>query len=874
MKKKAEKWMCMLLSAVMCFGSPCMTAFAEEAEEAAEMPPMISFDKTFIELESSETPVETQLTLNSTSEIEGTIAAQDITLSGAFRDMTVENISHDENTVNLTLSGVPDLTREYQGLQPVGTLEISGAPFGTEEPLEAGVTILPQIETDEHAAPGFWPYFDAMIENEDTFEMHIVLLPASGEFSEEFSECDVSFDMDMKKAEITSFQKSEACCELIASVPKYKLAEGEETYSYTGSVILSEGSMVNAAGEVNEEEISVTRKFAPETTGRDLSMSDIDAIKGIVGGFGNTTLGTIGGILSGGATAYNAAWTVLGLCGVVPTDRSRHAEIMNKLDEIHNSVTEVNDNVLYCQNLLHSHTLMLRKLGVKMDTYYVAGFNTQMTGMISTMDKIERALQDPDNLPLIESAVEEVCAQYQVPAEGSDRDMDFDEVGDGSLGDGSYVEDIPGDEAAPAPVPEEYYDFTETEPSADTVEPADAVNGDFTDDLLTSETGDGDDLTGEPEEPEPVSIDQILQDYQMRRFQWALDEKLQAIHQSPRKTIGDLVQDLEEQYSKNVIGFFETEGDANPINAYINLHAQKDNFTTTSLAEKVLYAEEIKYQLARAVMLLEVLDGYSSHIEERKRLDNAFFPDPAEGAFSLDRDPWCYVMNSYVKLSGGEISAVYYPMKVTTKGNTPVRITILDEGKVMEFADRMGERTCAEELEKARFTASRMYAYTLFSEDALQKGVEWNKKYQKTNVQHAGLTFEYEVAGCKHGAKRFPMYIEGRYNTGGLLNDCSYLGTGWRRPCFPDNLMRWRDEEIVCFAIISRGFGWNDTGSTGNKGYSVDVTYCNYQQEFQTALENEGYKGWAPIYPKHFLFKVDYAGNKIDYDKYITYSSK
>ena len=36
MKKKAEKWMCMLLSAVMCFGSPCMTAFAEEAEEAAQ----------------------------------------------------------------------------------------------------------------------------------------------------------------------------------------------------------------------------------------------------------------------------------------------------------------------------------------------------------------------------------------------------------------------------------------------------------------------------------------------------------------------------------------------------------------------------------------------------------------------------------------------------------------------------------------------------------------------------------------------------------------------------------------------------------------------------------------------------------------------
>lgn len=106
----------MALSAVMCFSSTCMTAFAEEAEEAVETSPMINFDKSFIELESSETSVKTELTLNSTSEIEGTIEAQDITLSGAFKDMTVGSISNDEETISLTLAGVPDLTREYQGL--------------------------------------------------------------------------------------------------------------------------------------------------------------------------------------------------------------------------------------------------------------------------------------------------------------------------------------------------------------------------------------------------------------------------------------------------------------------------------------------------------------------------------------------------------------------------------------------------------------------------------------------------------------------------------------------------------------------------------------------------------------------------------------
>ena len=133
-------------------------------------------------------------------------------------------------------------------------------------------------------------------------------------------------------------------CELIASIPKYKLSEGEETYSYMGSVILSEGSMVNAAGEVNEEEMSVTREFSPETTGRDnLSMADINTIKGIVGGFGNTAWGTIGGVMSGGSSAFSAAWTVLGFCGVVPTDSSRHSEVMNKLDVIHKSVKEVDE---------------------------------------------------------------------------------------------------------------------------------------------------------------------------------------------------------------------------------------------------------------------------------------------------------------------------------------------------------------------------------------------------------------------------------------------------------------------------------------------------------------------------------------------------
>ena len=539
--------------------------------------------------------------------------------------------------------------------------------------------------------------------------MHITLLPASGEFTEEFSEYDISFDMDMKKAKITSFKKSDAYCELIASIPKYKLSEGEETYSYMGSVILSEGSMVNAAGEVNEEEMSVTREFSPETTGRDnLSMADINTIKGIVGGFGNTAWGTIGGVMSGGSSAFSAAWTVLGFCGVVPTDSSRHSEVMNKLDVIHKSVKEVDENVKYCQRLLLDHSKMLRTMGVKIDTYYVAGFNTQMTGMITTMNKIEAALQNKQNLPLIEAAVEEVCAQYQIPTEGSDRDMDFDELGDGSLGDGSYVEDMFGDEAAPAPVPEEYYDNTETTPAVDTVDTAEAVAEDLADDLLSSGTEEGEDLTGEPEEPEPLWTDRVLDDDEMLALQWTLDEKLQAIHQSPGTTIGELVKSLEKQYSEHVIGYFETDGDANPIKAYINLHAQKDNFSTTSLAEKVLYAEEIKYQLARAVTLLQVLDGASSHTEEEDRFRRAFFPDPTEGAVNLAGDPWCYVMNSYVELSAGEITAIYYPMKRTKKNDTPVRINILDNAQVIDFVERMNDRTCAEELDKAGFYRYRI----------------------------------------------------------------------------------------------------------------------------------------------------------------------
>ena len=104
----------------------------------------------------------------------------------------------------------------------------SGAVFASETEPETEI----ETETDTEAVPGdedvttnFWPCFDGVLDNKDTWEMHIILMPVGGEFAEDFTESAASLSEDFETAELTSFKENNGNYEIIVSVPKEKEEE-------------------------------------------------------------------------------------------------------------------------------------------------------------------------------------------------------------------------------------------------------------------------------------------------------------------------------------------------------------------------------------------------------------------------------------------------------------------------------------------------------------------------------------------------------------------------------------------------------------------------------------------------------------------------
>lgn len=75
--------------------------------------------------------------------------------------------------------------------------EISETEIETETETEA-------VPGDEDVTTNFWPYFDGVLNNKDTWEMHIILMPVGGEFADDFTVSAVSFSEDFETAELTS----------------------------------------------------------------------------------------------------------------------------------------------------------------------------------------------------------------------------------------------------------------------------------------------------------------------------------------------------------------------------------------------------------------------------------------------------------------------------------------------------------------------------------------------------------------------------------------------------------------------------------------------------------------------------------------------
>ncbi len=210
------------------------------------------------------------------------------------------------------------------------------------------------------ATADFYPVFDYASEEGDTFEYTLILYANNGTFADELKEDMISFSDDFKDATISSIDRtSDTTAEIIFAIPSN--GEKLEDASVTGTVTLSADALVNSWGSAAVE-CSYTRIYTSEEMGRGsdllsfdysavgtLTTGDIDTIQQIVGGLGNTTIGSITTGLSIASTVFSVGKTILEMTGVIESfenkvDR-RFNEITGQLQHMQLDVTEIKDTV-------------------------------------------------------------------------------------------------------------------------------------------------------------------------------------------------------------------------------------------------------------------------------------------------------------------------------------------------------------------------------------------------------------------------------------------------------------------------------------------------------------------------------------------------
>ena len=226
-------------------------------------------------------------------------------------------------------------------------------------------------------------------------------------------------------------------------------------------------------------------------------------------------------------------------------------------------------------------------------------------------------------------------------------------------------------------------------------------------------------------------------------------------------TIGSLVSKLRDRYDAVAGYFIGITDESNPINAYCNMHSDLDNFATTSLDEKKLYGAEIEYQLNRAVLLMSALDGYDETETKRDELARCVFPNVEVPKVTYkevngQKYPYCYLMNSFVGISGDVYNEIGEPMR-NKKFN---ELVFLSNADATEFANRMHGRTLEEELRLAGMPGldEAMNTQTNFPDIAQHAygDIGW-----PANKNYMGIAFSYERWGLSWGKK------SGNFKSGG-----------------------------------------------------------------------------------------------------------
>lgn len=229
----------------------------------------------------------------------------------------------------------------------------------------------------------FYPVFDYVEEDGDKLKITLELYANCGTFVDKLEKDMFSFGSDFENASVVSIERTgDTTAELIISVPSN--GQTSETLDMDGEVIIAAGSLINCWGDATDSETAYLRNYSQENMGKDLNATDIDTIKNIVGGFGNTTFGTISGIASGASTGFTVVKTLLEMTGVI---QSEHAQVMAKLEEISNQIKQVQDT-------LDKHTQMLQDLQASVYNTNLSSFDTNVSMLNTYCDYIAGYFSD------------------------------------------------------------------------------------------------------------------------------------------------------------------------------------------------------------------------------------------------------------------------------------------------------------------------------------------------------------------------------------------------------------------------------------------------------------------------------------------------
>ena len=705
----------------------------ETGEEIVQMKlpsAVMSTDIDFIVVAKADAELtqEIKLTVDG-NDVGGELTADDCTLGGAFEGMKVTELKNDSDSITLTVSGTPKITTEFTGLNNIGTMSFDGSAFESEVPVVANVPVFLR-EPDKVEDPIFYPFLDAVVDNTDSLELTVILMPIGGAFKEGFSQDDITLSGEFEGAELVSFDEAveDGDYEVVINAPV-----SEEPVVY-GTIELAAGSVVTADGNSNEEAIIYTREYSKATEGRDLSKEDLKKIKDIVHppktgfmadletspvykAFTYAKKGVE--IYSSAMSTYKTVKGILQTFGIIDTPPSAEQQIMAQLEEIKSMITDLSVNVSKVREMTDKNTQLLRNLQKQACENYLADFNSHYYTMISLTDELAGALDRNS------AKIEKLVDAYNKGGEESTTDEEIDK-------------------------------------------------------LITQ-----------------------------------LGAKICKLKANNYSTIGDILKDLNKEY-KTTISYMKDDP-TNPINRYIEIHSLTDNFTTTALTEKVLYALDIESQLDRSLSYMVLLNGEEAEKVDIDLMLNAVFPDPEEGATKKGRDwfnnydmPYCYLLGKYVYPMPSTNFLIYstydghacYLDANDKFGDKGASWQFMADEDIAEFERRMNGRTMWQELtqagipeDKLKFEPRKDFGEKMYNEVPGPCGVAF--KVENVRIDTSSQTWK-DQKSPDGKYYYFAPYFYHQTRSKNFDNTCSALD--WVKTGEAGNV----------YAITTYGMNWGD----------------------------------------------------------------